>query len=61
MRLIGNKKGITYVNISERIPCKEINIRNSDINIWAKQEIWIHSLIESNYLMHNIYNDINRE
>jgi hypothetical protein len=61
MRLTGNKKDISYGNISKRIYWKEDNIRYSDINIWTKQYMLIHSLIQSDYLIHDIYNDINRE
>jgi hypothetical protein len=61
MRLIGNKEYISYDNITDRIYLKEKNTRNSDINIWNRQAIWIRGLITSNDLIHNIRNDINRE
>jgi hypothetical protein len=57
MRLIGNKEHISYVKIYS----KEDNIRYSNINIWHEQDIYTISLITSNYLIGNIYNEINRE
>ena len=61
MRLIGNKKDISYGNISNRIYWKEMNIWYSNIDIWDKQYMDIQSLTQSDYLIDNIYNDINRE
>jgi hypothetical protein len=62
MRLIGNKRVIIYNKVFGNIYLKEGNIRYSTSHIWAKQDTWIQSLINSNFLIHNIYhNDINRE
>jgi hypothetical protein len=61
MRLTGNKEGISHNKVVNVIYWKEDNIRNSDINIWDKQDIDIHTVTTSNYLTYNIYHDINRE
>jgi hypothetical protein len=60
MRLTDNKKGRIFNKVRNRIYWKEMNICNSNYNIWDKQEIYTYQLITSNYLIHNIYNEINR-
>jgi hypothetical protein len=61
MRLKHNKKEISYGNITKRIYWKESNIMYSTIDIWNKQNIDTLSLINSNELISNIYNEVNRE
>ena len=61
MRLKENKCNISYNKIRNKIYWIEDNIRNSDINIWDKQDIDIRRLTTSNYLIFNICNEINRE
>jgi hypothetical protein len=61
MILIGNKVDIIGNKISNRIYWEEDNIRESNWDIWNKQDMNILRLIESNYLISNIHNDINRE
>jgi hypothetical protein len=60
MRLIDNKKDISYNKVSNNIYWKERNIKSSNNNIFYKQDIGIRSLIMSNYLTHRISNEINR-
>jgi hypothetical protein len=55
MRLIDNKKDISYGNITKRIYWKEKNVLKSSWKVNTR------SLITSNTLIDNIYNDINRE
>jgi hypothetical protein len=59
MRLEGNIG--FFDKVSNIIYFKEYNIRNSDDNIWYKQGISIRRLINSNWLIPNIYHEINRE
>jgi hypothetical protein len=61
MILIENKKYITYSKIRNKIYWKEMNIWKSNGDIWDKQEMNIRRIIESNYLIDNIYNEINRK
>ena len=58
MRLIGNKRGIIENKVWVDIYWKEKNIRYSNKNALYKQEIGINE-ITSNYLILNIYNEIN--
>jgi hypothetical protein len=61
MRLIDNKKDMTDNNVWGYVYRKEKNIRRSDINIWDKQDIDIHTVTTSTYLIHNLYhNEIKR-
>jgi hypothetical protein len=61
MRLIDNKKDISYNKVRNRIYWKLFNSRRSDDNIWDKQDMDIHRLITSNNLMDSIHDEINRE
>jgi hypothetical protein len=60
MRLIDNKRGITFDKVSDVTYWEEDNIMHSNNNIRYKQDISIHRIINSNYLMNNISNEINR-
>jgi hypothetical protein len=61
MRLTENKGGISYDKVIDRLYCKEMNIRLSIYYIWDKQGISTLNLINSNFLIANIYDEINRE
>ena len=61
MILIGNKVDIIDYKVRNRIYWKLFNLRLSDNHIWDKQGIWVQSLINSNSLIMNIYDEINRE
>jgi hypothetical protein len=60
MRLKGNKECITYSKVMDRIYWAEKNLWNSNWDIWCKQDIDTCSAVNSNYLIHNIYDEINR-
>jgi hypothetical protein len=59
MRLEGNIG--FFDKVSDILYWKECNVLNSDDNIRYKQKIDISTLIESNYLTYNIYNEVNRK
>jgi hypothetical protein len=61
MRLTGNKEYISYNKVRNRVYWKEENLWNSHNHIWYKQDMNIQSLIQLDYLIDNIYNEINRE
>jgi hypothetical protein len=61
MRLIDNKEDISYEKVWGDIYWKEDNIWYSDNNISYKQYMDIRIVTTSNYLIHNISNEINRE
>jgi hypothetical protein len=62
MRLTGNKRDIINNKVwGDIIYCKEKNILDSNWNIMFEQDMDIRSLINSNYLIFNIRNEINRE
>ena len=61
MRLIENKEDIKFDNITDRIYLKQKNTRKSINTIFLKQGMDIYELIESNFLMNNIYNEVKRE
>jgi hypothetical protein len=60
MILIENKRDRFYGKIT-RISWKEYNILYSRVCIMKNQNLDKKWLISSNYLIRNIYNDINRE
>jgi hypothetical protein len=60
MRLIENKEYIKDDKVRNRIYWAEDNVWYSYKHIWNKQDIDTDELINSNYLMYNIYNEINR-
>ena len=59
MKLIDNKRGTIENRVWGNIYWKEKNVRYSNKNTLYKQEIGIDELT-SNYLIDNIYNEINR-
>jgi hypothetical protein len=61
MRLKHNKEDIIDSKVRNMIFWKERNIMDSNGDIFNKQDIGIYRLINSNTLIHNIYNEINRE
>jgi hypothetical protein len=61
MILIENKEDIITNKVMDNIYWKEDNIWDSNYNIWDKQDMNIRRITNSNYLIHNIYNEINRE
>jgi hypothetical protein len=61
MRLIGNKRDVINNKVMVNICCKERDIKNSNNNIFYKQDMYVHRLANSNYLKDRTYNDINRE
>ena len=61
MRLGDNKKGIISDKIFYSVRWEEMNINSSNIVIWDNQDIWLHGLISSNFLISNLYhNEIKR-
>jgi hypothetical protein len=60
MILIGNKKGRITNKVMDNICWKGHNIMGYNIDILAKQAIDTYIVINSNYLIRNIYDDINR-
>jgi hypothetical protein len=60
MRLKDNKKDMTDNNVNNMLFLKVKNVRISNIDIWNEQYIDTYRLIASNYLINNIYNEINR-
>jgi hypothetical protein len=61
MILTGNKEDIIDDKVRNRIYWEEDNIMNSNINIRYKQEMNTFRVINSNWLIFNIRNEINRE
>jgi hypothetical protein len=61
MILTGNKEDIIDDKVRNRIYWEEDNIMNSNINIRYKQEMNTFRVINSNCLIFNIRNEINRE
>jgi hypothetical protein len=61
MILIENKEDIIDSKVWGNIYWKEDNIAMSSSKIWYIQDMSMHTLLNSNWLLDNIYNDINRE
>jgi hypothetical protein len=61
MRLLDNKRGITFDKVSNMIYWAEDNIMKSYKHILDKQEIYTYQLITSNNVIENIYDEVNRE
>jgi hypothetical protein len=61
MILIENKEYISYNKVDDNIYRKEKSILESNWDIFNKQDIGIYRLINSNTLIHNIYNEIKRK
>jgi hypothetical protein len=61
MRLIENKEDISYDKVTAMIFWELTKARSSYWTIVELQGIDVRILIHSNYLLYNIYDDINRE
>jgi hypothetical protein len=60
MRLIGNKRDISYDKVNNRIYWKGDDIRYCNTDIWYNQGIDIRIITQSNWLINNMHNEINR-